>query len=370
MSDSISFDEYVSPRAVDCITENSTSDNVVDQSQAGDSNNNNNMMVGPLFNEEEIDDYGVKKRKINARVNKKTCKLYGESYKKLKKNGSIVTVDKKIIKENPCLGKKCTNECNTITEEERLVIFNRYWKDFDHTRKRDYLLCCMERQDVKRQYVTHVSNRCNMYKYYFSFNDTTKVVCRKFLLNTLNITEKLLRFTRDNKVDLFSSKTDDRGQKSAYNKTSEEIIKSVYTFINKLPAVPSHYCRSSSTKKYIGSEFQSLANVYRIYVEDCKLNNNITTISSAIFQKIWRDQYNIGIHVPKKDKCTHCEAYNNRENLTEDEKRIQENHLKEKQYTYDVFKSDQERSGKDGFLCCSFDLQKVLNTPAGNSMLL
>lgn len=147
-----------------------------------------------------------------------------------------------------------------------------------------------------------------MYKYYFSFNDTTKVVCRKFVLNTLNITEMLLRFTRDNTVDLFSSKTDDRGQKSAYNKTSEEVIQSVSTFINKLPAVPSHYCRSSSTKKYIGSEFQSLANVYRIYVEDCKLNNNMTTVSSAILQKIWRDNYNIGIHVPKKDKCTHCEA--------------------------------------------------------------
>jgi len=93
-----------------------------------------------------------------------------------------------------------------------------------------------------------------------------------------------------------------------------------------------------------------LANVYRIYVEDCKLNNNMTTVSSAIFQKIWKDKYNIGIHVPKKDKCTHCDAYNNRENLTEVENRLQENHLKEKQFTYDVFKSDQEGSGKDGFV--------------------
>lgn len=367
ISDSISFDEYVSPRAVEC----SSSDNV-DQIEADDSDsdhNNNIFIVDSVLNVEEHDDYGVKKRKIAARLNKKTCIMYGESYKKLKKDKSIVTVDKKIIKENPCLGKKCTNECNTITEEERLIIFNRYWKDFDHTRKRDYLLCCMVRYDAKRQYVTHESNRFNMYKYSLSINDTTKVVCRKYLLNTLNITEKLLRFTRDNKVDLGLSKIDDRGKKSAYNKTSEEVIKIVHTFINKLPAVPSHYCRSSSTKKYIGSEFQSLAHVYRIYVEDCKLNNNLT-VSSAIFQKVWRDQYNIGIHVPKKDKCTHCEAYNNRENLTEDENMIQENHLKEKQYTYDVFKSDQERSGKDGFLCCSFDLQKVLNTPAGNSMLL
>lgn len=124
-TDSISFDEYVPPRAVECISENSTSDNV-HQSQAGDSDNNSNIIAVPLFNAEEIDDYGVKKMKIAARVNKKKCKLYDESYKKLQNDGSIVTVDKKIMKENPCLGKKCTNECNTITEEERLIILERF----------------------------------------------------------------------------------------------------------------------------------------------------------------------------------------------------------------------------------------------------
>lgn len=125
-------------------------------------NNYNNTMVDPLPNEEEreeIDDYGVKKRKKAARENKKKSKLYGKTYKKLKSDGSIQKVDEKNIKENPCFGKKCSNECNTISEEERLLIFNRYWKDFDHTRKRDYLLCCMEKIDIKRKYVAHSSNR-------------------------------------------------------------------------------------------------------------------------------------------------------------------------------------------------------------------
>jgi len=45
-------------------------------------------------------------------------------------------------------------------------------------------------------------------------------------------------------------------------------------------------------------------------------------------------------------------------------------HLEEKEYTNKMFIKDQDRSGKNGFLCCSFDLQKVLNTPWGNSMLL
>lgn len=45
-------------------------------------------------------------------------------------------------------------------------------------------------------------------------------------------------------------------------------------------------------------------------------------------------------------------------------------HIEEKIFTTEGFKKDQEKSGQNGFLCCSFDLQKVLNTPWGSSMLL
>lgn len=71
----------------------------------------------------------------------------------------------------------------------------------------------MENTDIKRKYIAHSSNRSNIYRYYFSIIDSTKFVCRKFLLNTLNITEKLLRCTRYNKVNLFTSKTDHKGKK-------------------------------------------------------------------------------------------------------------------------------------------------------------
>jgi hypothetical protein len=45
-------------------------------------------------------------------------------------------------------------------------------------------------------------------------------------------------------------------------------------------------------------------------------------------------------------------------------------HVEEKEFTNKMFMKDQERSGQNGFLCCFFDLQKVLNTPWGNIMLL
>lgn len=61
----------------------------------------------------------------------------------------------------------------------------------------------------------------------------------------------MLRYTCDNKVDLYTSKSDSRGNignKIPTNKTPYDKIKHVDEFINMLPVGPSHYCRSSSSK--------------------------------------------------------------------------------------------------------------------------
>ncbi|CAI6374065.1 unnamed protein product [Macrosiphum euphorbiae] len=205
-----------------------------------------------------------------------------------------------------------------------------------------------------------------------SVNNTKKTVCRRFLLNTLDISEKVLRYTRDNKVDLHTSKPDSRGNigsRTPTNKTPHEKMIHLEEFINMLPAVPSHYCRSSTSKKYISSDFNSLNHVYRFYVEHCNMKN-ITPVSNAVFKNKWNTEYNIGIHAPKKDKCAFCEGYKNKDTKTEEDTLHYTQNIEEKIFTTEVFKKDQEKSGQNGFLCCSFDLQKVLNTPWGNSMLL
>ncbi|KAJ8886378.1 hypothetical protein PR048_012589 [Dryococelus australis] len=44
-----------------------------------------------------------------------------------------------------------------------------------------------------------------------------------------------------------------------------------------------------------------------LYKEDCK-TKGITFTKSDVFKKAWRKDYNIGIHIPKKDKCPMCLA--------------------------------------------------------------
>lgn len=43
-----------------------------------------------------------------------------------------------------------------------------------------------------------------------SVNNKKKTVCRRFLLNTLDIIEKVVKYTRDTKVDVHTSKPDSR----------------------------------------------------------------------------------------------------------------------------------------------------------------
>ncbi|CAI6370917.1 unnamed protein product [Macrosiphum euphorbiae] len=85
-----------------------------------------------------------------------------------------------------------------------------------------------------------------------------------------------------------------------------------------LPAVPSHYCRSSTSKQYISSDFNSLNHVYRFYVEHCNMKN-ISPVSNAVFKNKWNTEYNICIHAPKKDKCAFCEGYKNKDTKTDED---------------------------------------------------
>lgn len=135
-----------------------------------------------------------------------------------------------------------------------------------------------------------------------------------------------------------------------------------------LPLVPSHYCRKDSTRLYLPQEFRNVSNLYRIYVEHCN-NNHITGIMSfKVFNKWFADNFNIGFHQPKKDKCMICSNKDN-ENTENNEKILK--HIEEKNASYERFKCHQELHKKNkSILCCSFDMQKVLNTPRGNDMRL
>ncbi|XP_062532904.1 uncharacterized protein LOC134201685 isoform X1 [Bombyx mori] len=152
------------------------------------------------------------------------------------------------------------------------------------------------------------------------------------------------------------------------NKTSEVIIEEAKDFILSLPLLPSHYCRRDSTKLYLPGEFKNITNLHRVYQAHFP---NKKTMSFKVFSAWFHKYFNIGFHIPKKDKCVLCISAKSYDCKTEEEMNIIMKHQEEKEESYKRFVFHQKLNKIDnGTVCASFDLQKVLNTPHGESMLL
>lgn len=78
----------------------------------------------------------------------------------------------------------------------------------------------------------------------------------------------------------------------------KEDIDFVKSFLNSLPKLSSHYCRTSSTKLYIVPTFESMTELYNLYTKECKSNSNSRFTFDKTFAK-----YNLSLFQPMKYEC-------------------------------------------------------------------
>ncbi|KAL4718443.1 hypothetical protein ACJJTC_001466 [Scirpophaga incertulas] len=74
-------------------------------------------------NIETVGEKGYRKKTQNTKKKMKEAKQKGEEY--IKSNGSIRK--RREMKPNPCTGKKCGNDCQSISDERRLSLFKHFW---------------------------------------------------------------------------------------------------------------------------------------------------------------------------------------------------------------------------------------------------
>lgn len=303
-----------------------------------------------------------KKKRLNKGKQRKTLRNTGKKY--VTKKG--VEIRAREMRANPCVQKNCKHGCGTITDERRQNIFDHFWT-LDTDRRRDWLVSNSKQECVKRKRTKDVSRRNATFKYFINEGEGRRQVCLTFILNTLDITQKFLHYTLSH-ASYGTAQEDLRGKHVPPNKTSKDLIDSVKKYIENLPSVPSHYCRKNSSKFYLPQEFKNLTNLYRLYKQNYQTEGK-DVVGEKVFKNIFLKEFNIGFHVPRKDKCVKCIKYqNDGDDALAEEKNT---HLKDKEETLARFKTHQEIHTKDKtILCTSFDLQKVLNTPFGESMLL
>uniref|UniRef100_A0A6P7FS28 Uncharacterized protein LOC114333425 n=1 Tax=Diabrotica virgifera virgifera TaxID=50390 RepID=A0A6P7FS28_DIAVI len=278
------------------------------------------------------------------------------------------------VKENPCK-KKCQHNCSAkITEITRHDIHDFYWGLGNYEKQRNWLISCVKKVDIlRRKTEAQYSRRQNSYKYFIRWDDKILEVCQQFLLQTLGISQTVMRYAIKHAVQN-TCKIDQRGKHEPANKTSSDMINKIHDFIKQLPAVPSHYCRNRSSRKYLPQELRNVSFLYRIFIKHEEVNGRSKKdcVSLKVFRNVFNKDFNLGFHLPKKDKCSLCEVRKDKE-FTENatSKEAYDTHLKEKEESKELFLEDQKRVKEvSDSVCSSFDLQQVLNTPHGDNMLL
>ncbi|CAG9773458.1 unnamed protein product [Ceutorhynchus assimilis] len=329
-------------------------------------------------NEETVIDecrtYGIRKRKkVNKRQTQKVKRNRGEKYvtsKGLEKK-------ERQVKSHTCLIGKCPNKCRDFDEETRASLFKTFWA-LPYQGQRDFIASNITVREVKRRRVGNAESRKDFTRGYYLLllNERVKV-CRKFFMNTLDVTDKLLRYTelhRNEIVSMSQVQVDRRGRHPPKNKTAANVRTDVINFIKMLPAVPSHYCRKQSTRKYLPSELKNVTNLHRLY-KTYQEKENKTFVSLAVFKKNFHDEFNMTFHVPRKDKSVLCEQFNRLIGPhSEDETEKFTGHILEKEQMKIKFLEDQglsnSKENNNCLLCTSFDLQKVLGTPHVDNFLI
>lgn len=262
--------------------------------------------------------------------------------------------------KSPCKSN-CFFFCTkNFSETERINIFNDFWKISDEEKSKFYFKF-VKRNIIKRRRVEYSNNKKFSYQFYLESNNKILRVCRKFFLNTLDITKRRIYYCFET---LVNSKTGTpvpiKKGKNVKKVTDESKLKEIREHINSFETVDSHYCRSNTQKQYLESNL-NLTKMYQLYIG--KYNN---PVKLAIYRKVFNNEYNIAFHKPKKDLCDKCFLFENKIDTTEKDKIIFEKHKNEKLAC--KIDRDIDRSNIDPNTCIlCYDLQKVFGLPKGNA---
>ncbi|XP_062387011.1 uncharacterized protein LOC134076007 [Sardina pilchardus] len=130
----------------------------------------------------------------------------------------------------------------------------------------------------------------------------------------------------------------------------------IRSFLHDLPKVPSHYCRSTTSKQYLEPVFQSIADLYAVFCH-AAAEKSVRPLSRQVFADEFK-RLNLGLYHPKKDQCDTCCAFKTG-NLPDDE---WQHHLLKKEEARAEKMSDKSKTNSNIMVIC-MDLQALLLCP-------
>jgi len=213
----------------------------------------------------------------------------------------------------------CRMKCeDKMTADDRQVIHDEFWT-LSESQKRNYFARTTCRESKKRtrtdrgRRTNKIRSRVYSYKYYFVVNDVRVQVCKSYYLATLDISNTRIctyYATRNQSTGTPSQRQQGRHVKK---RIADEHRDAVRAHINSFPRVESHYCRATTDRQYLDSAL-SLSRMYDLFVESrLKQNRGNSTyvepVKKHLYETVFNTEFNLGFHIPKKDRCDTCEAF-------------------------------------------------------------
>ncbi|KAL4704116.1 hypothetical protein ACJJTC_001043 [Scirpophaga incertulas] len=295
----------------------------------------------------------------------KRKKNLGQQY--INKEGKLIP--KKEMKAS--CGDNCSRKCReAITENHRNLLFTRFWELGDHNSQMEYISRFVKRVIKKQVTVsTASSSRRNWSFQYYLFVDGQEIrTCKTMFLNTFSISDMWLQ-TLFKKIDRAATgfiSTDKRGNHDTRKNAIAVIVKdSVRNHISQMPLIDSHYVRSRTSKKYLNEEL-SLPILYKLYLEWMNKHHSEQEVATLRqYREIFKTEFNIDFHKPKKDQCPRCDIFKNATGINKTELEYEQSlHIANKQVVRALKDSDKCRAmNSDYVVTACYDLQKILNTP-------
>ena len=197
--------------------------------------------------------------------------------------------------------------------------------------------------------------------YNLPINGQNVRVCKVFYLTTLDINHKRVWTYHNTKQQMGGTPVHLKWGTSANNVVPQEVKDGIRDHINSIPRVESHYCRANTKKEYLAPGL-SISLLYEKYTKKCN-EEGTTTGKQYLYHHIFNTEFNLGFHIPKKDRCDACEAMKVNDSPTEEE--MQKHYEHKRGIVETRSERDVDRKDQNKFTVC-FDLQNVFALPTAD----
>lgn len=266
----------------------------------------------------------------------------------------------------PCISNFCRKtkkrRCNEIDDLKREEVFKKFWQDLSWGQRQTYV-CNLVNKVPPQQRRSEGENvrKTGTLKYSLKIDDAIYPVCKKMFLSTLGLREwQVCNWVKQSKHGINDEKNE-RPRVGGILSERAPKNKFMKSFLENLNKLPSHYCRKDTNKLYLEQSFFSIVDLYTVYKESCRENNEVAMSQNSLTKMMKR--MNISLYQPKKDKCDICCQYEEK-NLSVEE---WEKHCEEKERAREEKAKDKEQGILGRHHVITMDLQAVKVCPSLNA---